>query len=362
MVERVLYAPGRRSLRALGDRVVLACEADEVSAIAAAHESIVSPHVARVLRTLDGSIELECDAVADLAEVVTHLGPEGRRVPYAFGVAFNEMMMDTLEAAHHAQGGPFCLGAMSWSNLLVGASGHLWMFGFGANFSTRLENGRLADGRGSVQAPEVLLGAEPTPASDVYLVHSMLKRLLAYVDVADELTRALAPATESSRELRHALVQLDRDVLDADPTTRPTSIAELRARYRAIRELTPSLPHADADGLRAFLAETAGTLATTKPVITYQLEQRMLTFAGEAIDLSRHPVLWRLFLALAHADAPMDPDALQEAIWPDEKIVPRAARNRLYVAIAGLRKAGLRTVLRKQETGYFLAATVEPGS
>jgi hypothetical protein len=47
-------------------------------------------------------------------------------------------------------------------------------------------------------------------------------------------------------------------------------------------------------------------------------------------------------------------DALLAAGWPGERILPDAATNRLYVAIATLRKLGLRDVLVRFDEGYRL--------
>ena len=51
-------------------------------------------------------------------------------------------------------------------------------------------------------------------------------------------------------------------------------------------------------------------------------------------------------------------DELIEAGWPDEKIRADAALNRAYVAIASLRKKGLRDVLLTTGGGYALSAAV----
>jgi predicted ATPase len=81
--------------------------------------------------------------------------------------------------------------------------------------------------------------------------------------------------------------------------------------------------------------------------------------AEEKVDLERHPVLRRMLACLAGAlrsrpGEPVSPDAVIAGTWPGEKMLPRSAANRLYVAVANLRRRGLREVLLKQRDGYWL--------
>lgn len=45
---------------------------------------------------------------------------------------------------------------------------------------------------------------------------------------------------------------------------------------------------------------------------------------------------------------------LIEAGWPDEKLPPRVASNRLRVLVSNLRASGLKDILLSAEGGYFL--------
>ena len=85
---------------------------------------------------------------------------------------------------------------------------------------------------------------------------------------------------------------------------------------------------------------------------------------GAAFDLARRPTLGRVFegLLAQRLEAPGEPldlDALLAAGWPGEKVLPDAAANRVYVAIATLRKLGLRSVLLSRELGYLLDPDVD---
>jgi len=81
------------------------------------------------------------------------------------------------------------------------------------------------------------------------------------------------------------------------------------------------------------------------------------------VDLRRSPVLRSLLLALlrAHRDQPSracSREALVAACWPDVRLAPASLGNRLRVAIAMLRRRGLRHVLRGDADGWWLDAGV----
>ncbi len=66
-------------------------------------------------------------------------------------------------------------------------------------------------------------------------------------------------------------------------------------------------------------------------------------------------------LVAAHQHRPaqvLSKDALLSAAWPDEKLQPRAAQNRLQVALSALRKAGLGDALVRTDDGYGLDPAV----
>lgn len=84
---------------------------------------------------------------------------------------------------------------------------------------------------------------------------------------------------------------------------------------------------------------------------------------GARVDLARHGSLQRLLTRLAdrrvHAPGrPLTSADLIAAGWPGERIIPRAASNRLYVALTTLRKLGLAGVLVHRDGGYLLDPAV----
>ena len=81
---------------------------------------------------------------------------------------------------------------------------------------------------------------------------------------------------------------------------------------------------------------------------------------GRAIDCGRHKLLRRLLVALAaarldRAGEPLAWSALAAAGWPDERILPGAARNRIHVALSRLRRLGIGPWLEHVPDGWQLS-------
>lgn len=60
---------------------------------------------------------------------------------------------------------------------------------------------------------------------------------------------------------------------------------------------------------------------------------------------------------LAAPGRSLSPESLIADMWPGEKIIPKAARNRLHIAVRTLRTMGLGTVLRSNTEGYHFDPT-----
>jgi predicted ATPase/Tfp pilus assembly protein PilF len=83
------------------------------------------------------------------------------------------------------------------------------------------------------------------------------------------------------------------------------------------------------------------------------------TPGGQTCDLGRRDVLRRLLLRLVeqHRRAPAEGltlDALREAGWPSEQIIEAAAVNRIHVALAELRRRGLKQCLVRKRDKYLI--------
>ncbi len=106
------------------------------------------------------------------------------------------------------------------------------------------------------------------------------------------------------------------------------------------------------------LIESALTL---KKVLVAQRDGAWFWLSGEErrCDCTDAPVLQRVLAAFcakmsASSDAVLSRPEFVEAVWPGERILPSAAKNRLHVAIAQLRARGLRDVIRTAASGYGL--------
>jgi DNA-binding response OmpR family regulator len=202
-------------------------------------------------------------------------------------------------------------------------------------------------------------------ASDVYVVHAMLRSLLPYVTLLDLLV-GVGRALPELASVREALIALDNDAQAADPARRPASIAALRARYREIRRLAGDMPEPDDKALRELFADFARRTGARPGVrLRVDVEARRVEIPDRpAIDLSRRHVLWRVLSCLLEArrtspGRAVERDELREAGWPGEKILAEAARSRIYVAISQLRKLGLGDAIVQRDEGYLIAPEVE---
>lgn len=346
--DRVLFE--RTGLRAhgAGGVVTLRGDAARLEAIAEAHAAIDSPHVPAARPTEDGLVLEAPGAAATLAEVVAHLAPA--KIEYAASIAFNEFLLDATEAGHRAG---YALGGLAWSSVLCGRGGELWLLGFGFDDAARPSPTEP----GACVAPELALGLAPSERSDVFVLHAMLRSLLPFTELPASYAAALTDAGRA-QPLHHALVALTSRALAPDPALRPATVAELRALYRDVRPLAADMPEPDEAALAAVVGRAVAELAGGGRLVV-DGRARTLHLDGAAVDLSRRGLLWRLTsrLLAAHADAPgapVSPDAMIEAGWPDEQILPDAAKTRLYTAIRSLRKMGLEPHLWSRDGGYLL--------
>jgi len=85
---------------------------------------------------------------------------------------------------------------------------------------------------------------------------------------------------------------------------------------------------------------------------------------GERVDLSRKRTLRPLLLKLVthREEEPgeaLDVEQLFSAVWPGERILERAKKNRVYVSVATLRRLGLDSLLDTRGDGYLLRPEVD---
>lgn len=100
------------------------------------------------------------------------------------------------------------------------------------------------------------------------------------------------------------------------------------------------------------------------PDLVLGREGQWFQWEGQSsVDLRQRVVLSRLLhaLATAHERKPgqlVSVAELIQRVWPDERLLKRPAKNRLYVAVSTLRKLGLGESLERGPTGYRLNSEV----
>ena len=335
----------------------VSCEA--LAEIARAHLRVRSPHVPRVLHfhpSPPSFLVFESTAVMDLESLHPLLRAAPTPMPYAAGIAVNELLMDTVEAAHEAGE---LLSALSWANVLIGSDGRIQLVGFGANLQSQALDGSYLGAPGQVVAPEAALGQPPTKAADVFAVHGLVLGLLSLTEPPPVIRRALQEPVASP--LRAALAQLSQSALAPLVEQRTPGIAQLRAGYRALRRMAPSIPLPDPAMLRETVAglvggRRAGAVAASGLWLDLRAREARLP-GGARVSLARRVAPWRILLALtrrqlARPGGRLTVSDLQEAGWPGETLVHESARARVYVAVSTLRKLGLGELLESDEDGY----------
>jgi hypothetical protein len=122
-----------------------------------------------------------------------------------------------------------------------------------------------------------------------------------------------------------------------------------------------------AGGPRAAMAADGQAHATPRassaPSLKVARDGTWFATEEEAVDLRTRFALARVLRALvtsrlASPEATVTLDALVDAGWPGEKLLADSGSNRVYVAIATLRRLGLRDIIERREGGYRLALDV----
>lgn len=212
------------------------------------------------------------------------------------------------------------------------------------------------------------------------LVHGLLT-LARDPEAADSLAEGAATDLESAwtlqcRALCHLGLAVQAVVLEHPwrPEWRRglelASRVPLLQRHGAARTLEalgrwmerPESPLEDeSQGYLALLVHAARALTPARLVARQRFEiqrdgQWFCAPCGKRTDLSRRVAPSRVLARLlVDPDVPVSSEALIQAGWPGEVIAEGAAKNRLYVAIHTLRKAGLPVI---SEGGYRLDVAV----
>ncbi|MCA9688047.1 MAG: sigma 54-interacting transcriptional regulator [Nannocystaceae bacterium] len=146
----------------------------------------------------------------------------------------------------------------------------------------------------------------------------------------------------------------------------PGNLHELAAAIEcAVIEAGDGAPLPYGEGVERLLSTWSwrpaprATSAPAKPAIRIAASGAWFEVEGRRVDLEQRRVLARTLSLLAERwrrapGAWVSTRELIERVWPGEELVEGSGQNRIYVALAGLRKLGLREALKRCPDGYAL--------
>jgi hypothetical protein len=150
--------------------------------------------------------------------------------------------------------------------------------------------------------------------------------------------------------------------LDARLTLTPDQVEQLVTRsFRGnVTELATLVEraHRSPPELRdSVLGVASDRIAPNTPVVLAR-SGKWFVAAGTRVDLGDSPTLAAVLGALVRGHISgrryVDTAAIVADGWAGERILPRAARNRVYVAVSSLRSSGLRSIVVRTAEGYAL--------
>lgn len=209
-------------------------------------------------------------------------------------------------------------------------------------------------------------GAHPAVANIAVACRAAAHALLGDLAKAEAQGPCTSPRCADACDSLHAQVCLARSRAADEPI--PESVEQLRDELRA---RSGSLDWSARLALRALERALDGPREEPEAappddgerllVVPNDASWFQMGRGGPVVTLSRRLPLRRLLAALcdAHTRAPgvaLSWRELVDAGWPEEKISPEAARNRLQVGLATLRTMGLRDHVERDGQGYRLGA------
>lgn len=222
-------------------------------------------------------------------------------------------------------------------------------------------------------------GVQRAEAFALYGLASLLLELGELRAADDRLRAALPLMRQSCKDVEGALVALQGALHalrggheDAERFFRRAQ-ALLDAHERPVFSVALSVLRGESDGSGTFeqyadvqLARRLRALFPERRAVTPLLVGEDAAFfrlseTGDAVSLARRKAVRGVFRALVEArlsrpGVPVAVEALVAAGWPGERMVFGAGPERVYAAIATLRRMGLRGLIVQQGDGYLLPA------
>jgi predicted ATPase len=221
-----------------------------------------------------------------------------------------------------------------------------------------LEQGAFADAEGSYRDARVKLaevgdrGSEAMVTAAAGLVDVALGRVAS---ARESIARASELLEGDGRAARRSALAIFASALDgSSQASAGTEAARLPEEIRFARRVVAKVLTA-----REPRRKSRPPAAPANELVVDSEGSWLRTPSGEVVKLASGGALRAIVRRLAHdriryPGRPITLGALVRVGWPDETILPAAAKNRLHVTIARLRRAGLEGVLLHDEDGYFL--------
>jgi hypothetical protein len=311
----------------------------------------------------------DVDATVDAESLAHHMRDDGLRVPYSAVVGLLVEIARALERAHgsfSANGAPIAAGALPLARLVFDEHGACHFLGLG---DPELALDCVV--AGAVLAPELALGGTPSPSADIAALAALMRTVVPLVDLPAPLARVLSGTSVLADAPVLALVQSLGSQAWAWPAPIRPSLTSMRRAFEGLVRLlgvSPSLGEMEGfvrEILRARSAHAPQPSSDAVQAIFLAVEHDASTFRladGPTVSLRARPSLRRILLGLVQANRAAGPAldvwALLAAGWPGETLDPIAGSNRVYAAIAALRRLGLRRAIDRDEVGYRLAPHV----
>jgi hypothetical protein len=310
-------------------------------------------------------VEFDCDAQLDGVGLLRLMGDSNTRFPHGVGDALVCGLRMALQAAHARvdprDGGPLCMGRLTYANVLLSPSGNVWLIGLGHNLVLDQPAGGPDPSLVCFQAPEVAAGARPSPTGDYVALLSLAHSLLHVVDLAPPLRRLLSGDGTPDGPLLKVLRWFNDKMINEVCHRRP-GIEQAVHYSDVMRSLVGVQP--DFEGLQRWIAARfQHHQPTAKPGRRLAVGPHCLWFSidsGARKVLAKRATLRTMFDALVQRrvsapGATVTIWELAEASWPGERTDPLAVPNRVYVTLNRLRDLGLRDVLERTDGGYRLS-------
>jgi predicted ATPase len=218
-----------------------------------------------------------------------------------------------------------------------------------------LESARAALAR----AGECLDGSdEPRSRAALHLWRGHLELALAREARMDDDEERGAMLTDAARK------RLE-DATNGSQTGEMRRAADVRLAIRALQRAIEATLRGERGPSSAPPSSSEGppSNAPAHALVVCSRGRWFRTPGGEVVSVARWRPLQRLLERLAERReiAPGEPlgvDALVQAGWPGERMLPKAGATRVYTAIASLRRLGLRDMLMRDDRGYLLRTDV----